>query len=129
MTQYALPLRLAPVFSADNFVVSTCNEDAWRWIHAWPDWPAHAMLLYGPKGCGKSHLGHVWSERADAALLAAAEARPDPGGMRGAWLVEDIDRLKDERWLLHLLNHTREQGATLLLTARAAPASLPFSLP
>lgn len=126
MSQFALPLTLSPVFSKDNFYVSGCNRDAHQWIMRWPDWPAQALLLYGPSGAGKTHLGHIWAARADAARF---ETLPSPDALCGHALIENIDRLPDERKLLHLLNYAKEQRHALLLTASLPPAQLPFTLP
>src|SRR3954469_13934463 len=60
-----LPLDL-PVHSAMNaagFVVSDSNRDAVAWADRWPDWPGAALAVYGPQGCGKTHLAHVWLEK------------------------------------------------------------------
>lgn len=123
MSQYALSLSLPPVFSADNFLVSGCNQEAWQWIERWPDWPA-PLLLHGPAGSGKSHLGHIWAAKASA-RLADLTTSPEAGN----WLLEDIERATDQRQLLHWLNYVREQGGNLLLTANAPAKQLPFTLP
>lgn len=128
MSQYAMSLSLPAVFTEGNFIVSACNEAAWKWVEAWPRWPGHALLLSGPAGSGKSHLGHIWARRASAAVIPAqalARGQLPPG----ACLLEDIERCADERALLHLFNHCRENGASLLMSAAVPAASLPFTLP
>jgi len=128
MSQYALSLTLPPVFSVDNFIVSSCNHEAWEWIHTWPTWPAHALILYGPQGSGKTHLGHIWAQHAAAQVIAASALTGDePGG--GHILVEDIEQVTNQTHLLHLFNYTRENGSYMLMTANTAPHSLPFTLP
>jgi chromosomal replication initiation ATPase DnaA len=130
MSQYAFPLALPPVFSADNFFVSGCNRDAWRWVNAWPDWPSRALIVYGPKDCGKSHLGHIWSARARAAIMEApALPHPDTAKKNQDTLIENIEQAADERLLLHWCNVARENGFSLLLTSSLPPPQLPFTLP
>ena len=41
----------------EDFVVAAGNREALAWIDRWPDWPAPALALGGPPGCGKTHLG------------------------------------------------------------------------
>lgn len=130
MSQYALPLTLTPVYSEDNFFLSDGNREAHHWITAWPDWPSHAMLIYGPEGSGKSHLGHIWATRAQATIIDAASLTPSfTETIHGHVLVEDIETLPEERALLHLFNASKENGYSLLLSAACAPAGLPFQLP
>jgi len=129
MSQLPLSLNLKPVYSEDNFFISDSNKDAHRWITAWPRWPGNNLLLYGPKGSGKTHLGHIWAKPARALTWPATglDAMEYPLATPG--LIENIERTRDERLLLHLLNHAREQGLSLLLTANATPQHLPFVLP
>ena len=49
------------------------NREALAWIDRWPDWPAPALALGGPAGCGKTHLGaHLGgARRRDADRRAA----------------------------------------------------------
>jgi len=132
MSQYALNLKLPPVFSADNFFVSGCNKEAWQWIQAWPQWPKtsgkHALILHGPSGSGKSHLGHIWAAHAHA-ITVNAENIEHATIESGNWLIEDIDRIALERPLLHLFNYVMEQGGSMLMTSLLPAANLPFTLP
>jgi chromosomal replication initiation ATPase DnaA len=110
-----------------NFLISDSNALALGWIDRWPNWPSPALVLYGPPECGKTHLAHLWCERAaallvsgpslDAANLPALLAAPS---CRIA--VDDADR-SPERLLLHLYNCCRERGGYLLTTAGGPPGS------
>ena len=44
-------------------------------------------------------------------------------------MVEDAEATQDERVLLHLINLAGEEKASLLLTARTAPAAWPVTIP
>ncbi|NDH63606.1 MAG: DNA replication protein, partial [Alphaproteobacteria bacterium] len=45
-----------PTYSREDFVAAGGNREALAWIDRWPDWPAPALALSGPVGCGKTHL-------------------------------------------------------------------------
>ena len=123
--QLALDLPLAPRFGAEDFLVSPSNESAYGMIESWPDWPAPALIVVGPRGSGKSHLAAIWAERAGARVVSGAGlALADPPALAaaGAVLVEDADRVgRAESQLFHLFNLLRETGGSLLLTAQSAP--------
>jgi chromosomal replication initiation ATPase DnaA len=120
--QLPLALAHAPQLGRDAFLPGTSNEAALRLIDSWPSWPSPVVLLSGPAGSGKTHLAHVWAERAGARILEAGglsiATLPDirPGG---ATVVEDVDSggIREET-LFHVINRTRELGAWLLLTTR-----------
>ncbi|MHA1538632.1 MAG: HdaA/DnaA family protein [Alphaproteobacteria bacterium] len=127
--QLALDLGHRPALGQSDFLVSRSNEDAVAWLDRWPDWPAGGLALWGPPGCGKSHLINVWRARSGARLLAAgdlAAAAPilvEEGARHVALDCGDggLDQA-GERQLLHLYNLLRQEGGTLLLAGRRPPA-------
>lgn len=127
MSQYALPLPHAPLYTEENFLVSPSNEEAWKMVQAWPHWPSHALVLAGSPGSGKSHLSHLWAAKASASILPASALPEEPAP--GNWLVEDLETLTNMRALFHLYNATRESGAWLLMTSHKPPAQLSITLP
>ena len=115
----------------EDFLVAPCNEDAVAWIDAWPDWPATALCIYGPAGCGKTHLANVWRARSNA--LALPPARCGRRGRRMRWATHwpassRTRRPADETSLLHLFNLLAERRGHSLLTAEQPPARWDIAL-
>jgi chromosomal replication initiation ATPase DnaA len=126
--QLVLALGHAESFAREDFLEGPSNRAALALIERWPDWPAPAMALVGPEGSGKSHLASIWAQASGARVLAARLlGEVDlPGALAtGALVLEDVDPTGlDERALFHLINLAREQGASLLFSARQPPAGL-----
>ena len=126
--QLLLALDHAESFAREDFLSGPGNAAALSLIERWPDWPARVMALVGPEGSGKSHLASIWAAKAGARSIAARslEHLDLPAAFAtGALVVEDLDgEGLDERALFHLLNLAREEGAYVLITARAPPAAL-----
>jgi chromosomal replication initiation ATPase DnaA len=128
MRQGAFDLPVETRLTRDDFLVSDSNRAAFELIERWPEWPAPALVLHGPPGSGKTHLAHLWCERANATLLTPdAVAGTAPRDLAGAVAVDDADRAAEVP-LLHLYNTCLERGAALLLSMPAPPASLPMTL-
>jgi DnaA regulatory inactivator Hda len=127
--QLALDLRHRPALGMEDFLVAECNREAVAWIDRWPHWPAPALTVFGPAGCGKTHLAHVWQACSRAVIVAPdalAGAEP-PALLAGArcCVVEELDMGLDpasERAMLHLYNTVAERGGHVLLTARRPPS-------
>jgi chromosomal replication initiation ATPase DnaA len=134
--QLTLDLALPPpTYAREDFVVADGNREALAWIDRWPDWPAPALSLNGPTGCGKTHLGRIWAARSGAIVMTGA----DLDGMSVADLtslaatapaivIEGAERAP-ERGLFHLYNLVRERGGHMLLISDAPPARWAIALP
>ena len=117
---FVLPYR--QTFDREDFIVAPCNIDAVTWMDLQGCWSSHAFLVYGPKGCGKTHLSYMFSKiHIDAKDLTEDFYPTDP-----KIVVENIDETVNEKALFHLFNWTREQNIGLLMTARKIPN---FQLP
>ncbi len=71
--QLLLDLAGEPRFLPEDFIVGPSNERAYAMVEAWPSWPGEALLLVGPRGSGKTHLGAIWAGRAHAWTVRRAE--------------------------------------------------------
>lgn len=131
MSQLPLKLVLPEVYSADNFFISSCNEEAYKAVMEEKNWEnnaqKHALYLYGEKGSGKSHLARIWQEKTGAEVISAHNIKP--ASIRGNCIVEDVEKCTDEVALLHLFNHCKDIDVKLLITSALPATSLPFALP
>ena len=124
--QLTLDLPIETRFGRDDFLVSPSNIDAFETFERWPAWPDRVLLLLGPTGAGKSHLGAIWAERCQArvlpacALLGADISKLASGG---PILLEDVEMARGiEAQLFHLLNLVRTATTCwLVITARGWP--------
>ncbi len=115
----------SPSFAREDFLSAPSNLEALTAIELWPNWAGRMLMLVGPEGAGKSHLGAIWARVANAITLSGEElgeqsieacARAD------AVLIEDADGAKRvEAPLFHLINAALQNDAWLLMTGRTAP--------
>lgn len=133
MTQLPLSLGHRPALADEDFLVAPGNAEAHAWLARWPDWPGPGLVLFGPQGCGKSHLLAAFAARRGTAVVSAASLDtatvPELLGGRMVVVIDDLNSLRDEAALFHLYNLVREAGRHLLLASREPPARLPIRLP
>jgi chromosomal replication initiation ATPase DnaA len=123
--QLPLDLPHSPSFTEEDFLEAPSNKNALAMVRLWPDWPQKALLLLGPRGSGKSHLGAIWARRAGARVFSAKNLHLDllPDLIAGpALLLEDADAVDPpEADMFHLLNMAAEKGVFVLITAQKNP--------
>src|SRR5690606_4395504 len=104
--QYPLELAHAETYAAADCRISECNRDALGWLDKWPAWPAPALVIYGPAGCGKTHLARMWQEKSAAHVLDDVPDAAEMAQLPAALVVEDAERFagnaEGERALFHL---------------------------
>jgi len=127
MIQLTLDLPRRTALGRSDFMVSGSNIAAVERIDRWPDWPVAVLVLQGPRACGKTHLAHLWQERASA-LIIAGETLTEAALPRlldrvpPRVAIDDADRAP-EHALLHLYNSCIEHRGSLLITAYRPPGS------
>ena len=138
-----LPLEFPhrPSLGREDFMVAGCNNEAVTNIDLWPNWPYFAICIYGPEGCGKTHLANVFAQ-----IVATTTNHPYRIPFIKAHqlnkelshtlfekspqiVIEDIQNLSNQESLFHLYNTYRDLGGNILFTANKAPARINFTLP
>lgn len=138
--QFVLDFEHRPALQGEDFLVAPSNSQAVAWIDRWPDWPSPALVIHGDSGCGKTHLAQVFRAKTNARNISPMELlNHEPPALlenAKACLLDDMDmafkgapKAELEEALLHLYNVVREQGATLMMTAKAPPARWGLDLP
>jgi chromosomal replication initiation ATPase DnaA len=125
-----------PSLSGDDFLISPSNQEAVAWLDKWPNWPSPFLVLYGPPGCGKTHLSHVFMASSGALHLT-------PEIIRDSSLASLIDSQHNfvvddgevntfvhlsEVSLFHLYNALALCGGHMLITAESHPVNWEFKL-
>lgn len=116
-------------FARDDFWVSDSNREAIAFLDKWPDWPAPALVIYGPAGSGKTHLLQVWKNESGAVVFDPSQVNEKTTAL----IVDDADLLvgnpAQEEALFHAYNILKENGGHMLLSGKDPQRSWRFVLP
>lgn len=132
MKQIPLPIAAAPTYAFDNFVRGG-NAAAVEHLLALKA-PAAPVYLWGPPGCGKTHLLRALAARwqgqgARVALFGAAQPLPWPADESRTLLLLDDCHLLDaarQQAAFALFVDVAEQGPAIVAAGRMPPVDLPL---
>lgn len=111
LPQIPFDLSPQPHHSFANFLISDSNAAAVKAVRAWPDWPAPILLIIGPQGCGKTHIGQAWAT--------------ETGGL----FVDDASRIEDGKLFAVMNQALNGEIKGLLLADRHPLAAWDIGLP
>ncbi len=126
--QLPLPFADADPPAATPVFAAVSNQDALAWLERTGAWPDSRLLVWGPAGCGKTHLLRRWADAAGTPVLPGASLRWPAGGAAGCGIAVDDADTAPEHALLHVLNEAAERRRAVLLAARAPAAAWPVRL-
>ncbi|WP_341896141.1 DnaA/Hda family protein [Ferrovibrio terrae] len=126
--QLSLGLALPTSWAREDFLEVPGNAAA---LNAIDRGIQTALVLYGPAGCGKTHLAQIWAVQAQARIIVPADLTPAAVDAlaQQPLALDDADAGVDPVALFHLVNLMRERGHALLLTGSTPPALWPYTLP
>jgi len=134
MQQLVLHLAEPPVPTLENFAPGS-NREVLATLHAWLAGAVEdrCVYLWGPTGCGKSHLlrAAAQSPQRFGRVLLCASALELESLHEAAWLppvvaVDDVQQLSapGQAALFRVFQRLREDDARVLAAGDAAPAGL-----
>lgn len=139
--QYLLNFTPHIYMGEEDFLVTNCNEIAYKAIKLWPYWQHFALSIFGPKSSGKSHLAEIWINRIQRSLPRPIQIPRVPAqsiNMKNInkyaneypyLVVENLDGNINEEAFFHLYNHYNEPDKFILFTSELPLSKLHLRLP
>ena len=140
LNQMSFPFSVPNLMRREDFMVSECNAEAFAMIEAWPHWLASGLVIYGPHGCGKSHLAHLFAahiRQISQSPMRISILNAEQIKMRQVariaddnqcLVVENLTAKIDAEALFHLFNLFNEPTRCILWTSEVAPSRLHLPL-
>jgi chromosomal replication initiation ATPase DnaA len=127
--QLPLDLQTPDRFSRDRFVANAALQSILDILLA-DEWLNPNLILWGPAGSGKTHLGHIFAEASGACFIEAEATKcmdsrtlPD-----GHFVIDDAEQAQEDMQF-HIYNRVQRTGHRLLLLTRTHPLQWDIDLP
>ena len=93
----------------EDFLIADSNSEAMRWVDNWKSWSTPSIVIYGPRGCGKTHLANIFIQKSGAKnIIPEALTNNSPQSLlekSKMFVLENIENNLDQESLLHFYNN------------------------
>ena len=73
MSQLTFKFPFKANYFEEDFYVSTNNFSAYKLIESRPKWSSRYVNIFGPAGCGKTHLANIFKKKINSFFIKASE--------------------------------------------------------
>ena len=107
-------------YFSQDFYVSKNNFNAFKLIESWPQWPSRFINIFGPKGCGKTHLANILSSKIESLIISANKI---DNGVIGKYktkeclIIDDFNNDIEENLLYSIINLALQDNKYLIISS------------
>jgi|TARA_B100001540_G_C15733214_1_gene608605 chromosomal replication initiation ATPase DnaA len=107
-------------YLSQDFYVSENNIQAYKLIESWPNWSSRFVNIFGPKGCGKTHLINILKNKIDSILFPASEINSNilsKFKVKECLIIDDYKNQIDEKLLYTITNMGYQDNKFLIISS------------
>lgn len=107
-------------YSSQDFYVSKNNFNAFKLIESWPKWSSRFVNIFGPKGCGKTHLVNVLMSKIQSVLTSAKKVDEEILSRyktKECLIIDDFENNIDEKLLYSVINMAFQDNKYLIISS------------
>ena len=120
MNQLIFKFPFKTKYYEQDYYVSSNNFSAYRLIESWPNWPGKWINIFGPKGCGKTHLSNIFLNKNKGFKIN--EKNIDENAYKKFKLyeniiIDDFENKCDEKLMYSIFNLVDQSNKYLIINS------------
>ena len=107
-------------YLSQDFYVSKNNFNAFKLIESWPQWPSRFINIFGPIGCGKTHLANILSSKINSLIIISKKIDGNIINQfktKECLIIDDFDNDIDENLLYSIINLANQDNKYLIISS------------
>ena len=132
MSQLIFKFPFKTKYYEEDYFVSSNNFSAYRLIENWPNWPDKWLNIFGPKGCGKTHLSNILKKKINSIKIISADNVSDDIisslNKFNCLIIDNYNMNIDEKILYSVLNHIKQLDNYIVINSLSPIKNMKFSL-
>tara|TARA_X000001036_G_scaffold171184_1_gene161875 strand:- start:572 stop:1231 length:660 start_codon:yes stop_codon:yes gene_type:complete len=132
MSQLVFKFPFKTKYYEQDYYVSSNNFSAYRLIESWPNWPGKWLNIFGPKGCGKTHLSNILKKKINVVYMLDAENINNETISKfeklDCLIIDNYAKNIDEKIFYSILNQSKQSDSYLLINSILPLGNIEFDL-
>jgi len=112
MSQLVFKFPFKTKYYEQDYYVSSNNFSAYRLIESWPNWPNKWLNIFGPKGCGKTHLSNILKKKIHLTRILEAKNINNEKIAKfdrlDCLIIDNYENNIDEKLFYSILNQSKQ---------------------
>ena len=131
MSQLIFNFPFTTNYFEEDFFVSSSNFEAYKLIETWPKWPSRNINIYGPTGCGKSHLANILKKKINSFFINASGISNNSLALiklKECLIIDNYENNIEENLLYTIINQTHQSNQYVIINSDQPISSLEIIL-
>ena len=132
MSQLVFKFPFKTKYYEQDYYVSSNNFSAYQLIESWPNWPGKWVNIFGPKGCGKTHLSNILKKKLNLVQILDAQNINSETILKfeklDCLIIDNYEKNIDEKIFYSLLNQSKQSDNYLLVNSILPLGNIKFDL-
>ena len=110
-------------YLSQDFYVSENNFSAFQLIETWPNWPSRLVNIFGPVGCGKTHLINILKSKIQSKIISAKDVNSETllkFKILECLIIDDFNNNIDEKTLYSIINLSLQDNKYLIINSQVS---------
>ncbi len=121
MSQLVFKFPFKTKYYEQDYYVSSNNFSAYRLIESWPNWPDKWVNIYGPKGCGKTHLSNILKKKINIIEILDAKKIDEEKMFKfeklDCLIIDNYENNIEEDFFYSILNHFKQLDTYIVVNS------------
>ena len=121
MSQLVFKFPFKTKYYEQDYYVSSNNFSAYRLIESWPNWPDKWVNIYGPKGCGKTHLSNILKKKINVIEILDAKKIDEEKIFKfeklDCLIIDNYENNIEENFFYSILNHFKQLDTYIVVNS------------
>ena len=132
MSQLIFKFPFKIKYYEQDYYVSSNNFSAYKLIESWPNWSEKWVNIFGPKGCGKTHLANILRKKINSVEIL--DAKKIDGKIMPKFnnfdclIIENFQNNIEENLFYTILNQSKQLSNFIVINSNSPIKDMQFEI-